>query len=565
MNTMNKPTIIKRGQAAKSVIIDTVNLANDAVCSTLGPGGSNVLIQTDQGSKITKDGVSCLLSIIPENPFERAVINVIKDACMKTNKNVGDGTSSTVALISDIVLNAVRRRDGLNGIQVRNGLMLAANEIVAKIESEEFSKPIADINTSEGENMLRQIANISANNDKELTEMIVSIFKECGAKANVKIELSNTAASEYKVVDGFKLDKGYLSAYFADDSGVITMDNPDIYVSEKTVANLPELTPIINMHSQMDKPFIIIAPKFELSVLNALVMYKMRGLKVCCVLLSEFGADLRSTFTDIAALTKATLISDQTGVSFRSSDITVPGAAKTVIIDERSTTIIDGYGDKDIVNNRIESIEAQVKKSYDPEYTQALKHRIDNLRGGIAILSIGGNTSARARERYDLADDAVNACHSAIKKGVLPGGGSMLLQCKQMFNTATGFAEFKKQLIDTYGFDSATYYGATLLFDACSIVSRHVITNALDVDSVYEIQNKLTTATSKTFAFKTYDLKTKQIVDAMKIGVIDPTDVIINQVLNAAEAAGTLLTMASIIVNTPKQADVADLISKLAD
>lgn len=564
MQTLSKPTLIKRGLDARNSIINTVTVAHDVVCSTLGPGGANVLIQTDKCNKITKDGVSCLMSIVPESPFDSAVLNVIKDACMKTNSNVGDGTSSTVAIIADIILNASKRREGLNGIQLRNGLMLAANAIVEQIKANAVS--VAPLDTPEGETQLRQIALISTNGDTELADMIVSIFKVCGEKANVKIEMSNTALSEYTIVDGFQLNKGYLSTYFADADGSVTMTDPDIYVSEKTVSNLSEITPIITLHMQMDKPFIIIAPKFELTILNTLVMYKLRGLKVCCVLLAEFGTSMRDTLEDIAILTGATLISEQTNVTFRTTDTIVPGSAKTVIIDEFKTTIIGAVGEKSNVNQRIDSLKAKLTASKAVgQVLGDIQHRIDNLAGGIAIMSVGGNTSARAHERYDLAEDALHACKAAIESGILPGGGSTLLQ----FSQGNGpFLEFFTKIVSEYGADSATHYGVTLMFKACQTISKWVITNALDLTAAYALQHKLFDASKNghSFVFETFNLNTQEVYDALEIGVIDPADVLINEVLNAAEAAGTLLTMESIIVNTPKRSsDIADALTDMVN
>jgi len=569
-----KSTLVNRGQSAKNDIINTVTLANDVVCSTLGPGGANVLVQTDQGSKITKDGVSVLMSIVPENPFENAVLNVLKDACMKTNKNAGDGTTSTVALISNIVLNAINRRDGLNGIQIRNGLMLAANEIVRFLREQAIA--VADLNTNDGENQLRQIAKISTNNDEELSNMIVEIFKKCGKTAKIKLDFSNTATSEYTINDGFQLPKGYLSTYFADDSGVVTMENPDIYISEKTIANMPELLPVINTHMQMDKPFIIIAPKFELSVLNSLVMYKLRGLKVCCILLAEFGVSLHDTLLDVAVLTGATMISEQTGVSFRTTDVVVPGSAKTVIIEDNKTTIIEGCGTKESVTARIDYIKNQIKACYDPQYKITLQQRLDNIEGGVATLAIGGNTAARARERYDLADDAIHACKASLESGFLPGAGSALLQCKfaSKVDAVWPFNTFFEKINAQYDIDSATRYGVSLMFDVCDIISKRVIVNALSADTVYELQHKLLETGVKNehaaapvefnFVFKTFNLKTAEIDDALTLGIIDPLDVIVNEVLNAAEAAGTLLTMESIIVNVPKKMDISETLTGLA-
>lgn len=562
MQTLAKPTLIKRGLDARSVILSTINVANDVVCSTLGPGGANVLIQTDQGTKITKDGISCLMSIIPDNPFESAVLNVLKDACMKTNKNAGDGTSSTVALIADMVLRANGRRDGLNGIQIRNGLMLAAKVIADKLK--DVSLPIGDLSTPEGARQLQQIARISTNGDVELADMIVSIFAACGENANVKIELSNSAMSEYNIVDGFQLSKGYLSTYFADSDGTVTMTDPDIYVSEKAVNSLPELTPVINSHMQLDKPFIIIAPKFELSILNALVMHKIRGLRVCCILLAEFGTSMRDTLEDIAILTDAKLISEQTGITFRTTNECVPGTAKSVIIDEFKTTIIGGGGDKANIDARVEALNLKMSHATDDgRLAGDLRCRIDNLKGGIAILNIGGNTSARARERYDLADDAVHACKAAIESGVLPGGGSALLQ----FSTRIQFAEFFDALGDKYGTDSATYYGAELLFNACQTISRMVIKNALNIEATYSMQHELmSTCKLNTFMFDTFNLKNQCIEPALTVGVIDPTDVVRNEILNAAEAAGALLTMESIIVNVPKpSSDIVDALTTMAN
>lgn len=589
MQTTPKSTIIASAVSNPTVqdhIYDTVNLANTTVCSTLGPGGSNVLIKTDQGGKITKDGISVLMSIMPENPYQNAILSVIKDACLKTNKNAGDGTTSTVALIADIMTKASSGRKNLNGIQIRAGLMLAAEEIVKYLKSQ--STEIANLTTEQGKTQLTQIANIATNGDNELSDMIVEIFQKVGKNAKIKLDFSNTTESEYSLTDGFQLNKGYLSAYFADDSGVITLNNPDIYVSEKAVASLPELTPVINAHMQMDKPFIIIAPKFELSVLNALVMYKTRGLKVCCVLLSEIGGNTQDILLDIAIATGAQLISEQTNISFRTTDVVVPGTAKQVIIENNKTTIISGVGDKDKISNRIENIKSQLQKTTHSDYKATLQQRLDNLEGDMALISIGGNTSARSHERYDLAEDAINACKAALRGGYLPGAGSALVQCMFAKSLALKSTEFNKHnsesyqtspfnvffndLIQKHGRDSALVYGAELLFDACGVISFLVITKMLSLIKAFELQNELfnTNMSHKSanandefnFTNYTFDLKNDCVADALSLGVIDPTEVIINEVINAAEAAGNLLTMNTIIVNPNKNdINIADIIT----
>ena len=568
---MKKSTyIIKDKSDVEDKILSTLENITGVVSNTMGPGGSNILINTEHGTKITKDGISCLMSINPECNAENAILDIVKDSCFKTNKNVGDGTTGTAVLLAEIVKRGLftLKNSNINPLKFRDGLMLAADEISDMLKK--LSKPIKNIKNKAGLEQLHNVAKISTNNDLELAKIISDIFKTNGESANIKLEMSNTSDTSYEIVDGFQLDRGYLSQYFADDTGVIEFEYPNIFISEKNVNSVSELTPIINYHVQTDTPFIIIAPKFDVTVLNALILYKMRGLKVCCILYHEFGVNTNDVLEDIAIQTGAKIISDLTNISFRQTEFTtmpskepmhITGSAKTVTITENKTTIIDGNGDPTQIHNRIEYIKSKIEQS-ENDYTtkEYLEKRLDNLTGGVAVIRIGGNTAARTRERYDLAEDAINSCKAAIKSGVLPGAGSTLAQINK---SLLHHNDIDKKILNDFGNNSGEYLGFITLFDCCSVIFNKVVENALDEQSKYEFNSVLNEL--KTFEFKTFDLKNKTFDDALILGIIDPTEVVQNQVINAAEGAGIMLTLNSIIVKNKNNdnTNIAELITKM--
>ena len=567
-----KSTITMAGNDVYLLIKRTSKKISDIVGSTLGPYGSNCLNETQWGTHLTKDGASVLANLSFEDPFENAVLNVIKDAVFKSNSLAGDGTTSTTVLINEI-LNATLNLVGLgyNGIQVRKGIQIAASKIVEQLK-ESCRQLDADLSVEENYKKLHNVAMISTNGDVELSDIFAKIFKACGKNANIKLEASGSAETSFKITDGYQLDFGYSSQYFVDNADrTITYSNPKIYVSTEPIEMLPDIMPILNKHIQTGEPVIFVAPHFDTSIVNAIVLSKAgKGLKACCVKVNETKLYLME---DIAKITGAALLSSKLGMTFKTDanylGIHLYGTASSVTITENTTLIVNGAGDPQALEEHISGLNAQLERNRNnPDNVSMLTERLNKLKGGLAVIYIGGKTNVSTRERYDLAEDAFNACKAALATGIQPGGGVALAKFKQ--STSVILNEISLES----GKTSAYYLGAKAFIDSLDAVFNRILSNA-GIDS-HKIYDKIKKQKNE---FASYDLNSYReiestamdyepedsiiIDDAEVIGVIDPELVIENEVLNAADCAGLLTSLESITVNMKSDNSIAEAISNL--
>ena len=339
--SIKKSTITKAGNDVYLLIKNTAQKISDIVGSTLGPYGSNCLNETQWGTHLTKDGASVLANLSFEDPFENAILNVIKDAVFKSNALAGDGTTSTTVLINEI-LKATMNLIGLgyNGIQVHKGIQMAASKIVEQLK-ESCRQLNEDLSVEENYKKLYNVAMISTNGDAELSDIFAKIFKACGKNANIKLETSGSAETSFKITDGYQLDFGYSSQYFVDTADrTITYSNPKVYVSTEPIEMLPDVMPILNKHLQTGEPVVFFAPHFDTSIVNAIVLSKVKGLKACCVKVNEARIYLME---DIAKVTGAALLSPKLGMSFKTDanylGIHLYGTASSMTITENTTLI----------------------------------------------------------------------------------------------------------------------------------------------------------------------------------------------------------------------------------
>ena len=574
-----KSTITKIGTEVNEIVKKTANKVAKIIGSTLGPYGSNCLNETSWGTHLTKDGASVLANLTFEDPFENAVLNVIKDAVFKSNALAGDGTTSTTILINEI-LNSTLKLVGLgyNGIQIRNGIRIAAEKVVSLLR-ESCRQLDSDLSVKENSDNLYNVAMISTNGDEELSKIFVEIFKKCGKTANIKLETSGSSETSYKITDGYQIDFGYSSQYFADNADrSIAYSNPSIYVSTEPIETLPDIMPILNRHVQTGEPVVFFAPHFDTSIVNAIVLSKAKGLKACCVKVNEAKIYLME---DIAKIVGSALLSSKLGITFKTDTnylgIRLFGKAESITITENSTIIVNGAGDQEALTNHISGLTAQLSRNKNnADNISILTDRLNRLKGGLAVIYIGGKTNVGTRERYDLADDAFNACKSALESGIQSGGGTALARIK-----------FKHGMILTeiaieYGKESAYFLGAKAFIDSLDSTFRWILSNSgmdskriqdrLDFTKnnffAYDLNSRYTSTSNMELDF--YDSKTmndceKIIVgDAEKIGVIDPEYVVENEVINASDCAGLLTSLTSITVNAKSDNSIAEAISNLA-
>ena len=573
-----KSTITKTGNDIYLLIKNTSKKISDIVGSTLGPYGSNCLNETQWGTHLTKDGASVLANLSFEDPFENAVLNVIKDAVFKSNALAGDGTTSTTVLINEI-LNATLNLVGLgyNGIQIRKGIQEAASKVIENLRMS-CRQLDDDLSKEENYKKLYNVAMISTNGDAELSDIFAKIFKACGKNANIKLEPSGSADTSFKITDGYQLDFGYSSQYFADtDDRSIVYSNPKVYVSTEPIDMLPDIMPILNTHMRTGEPVVFFAPHFDTSIVNAIVLSKVKGLKACCVKVNEAKIYL---LEDIAKVTGAALLSSKLGITFKTDadylGIHLFGKAGSITITENSTQILNGAGDVEALNSHISGLTAQLERNKNNQDNVAmLSERLNKLKGGLAVIYVGGKTNVSTRERYDLAEDAFNACKAALATGIQPGGGVALLKMKSMIPSVSILNDIAVE----HGKTSAFFLGAKAFIDSLDAVFNKILANAgIDQRKVGERIMR----TSQDFI--SYDLNsykevdqsnplekfsyienedTIKIDDAEAIGVIDPELVIENEVSNAADCAGLLTSLESITVNMKADNSIAEAISGL--
>lgn len=571
-----KSTITMAGNEVYLLIKKTSKKISDIVGSTLGPYGSNCLNETQWGTHLTKDGASVLANLSFEDPFENAVLNVIKDAVFKSNALAGDGTTSTTVLINEI-LNATLNLVGLgyNGIQIRKGIQEAASKVIEQLRSS-CRQLDEDLSKEENYKKLYNVAMISTNGDEELSDIFAKIFKACGKNANIKLETSGSADTSFKITDGYQVDFGYSSQYFVDTADrTLTFSNPRIYVSTEPIDMLPDIMSILNFHIRTGEPVVFFAPHFDTSIVNAIVMSKMKGLKACCVKVNEAKIYLME---DIAKVVGSALLSSKLGLTFKTDanylGINLFGTASSMTITENTTLIVNGAGDPQALEEHIAGLNAQLERNRNnPDNVANLTERLNKLKGGLAVIYIGGKTNVSMRERYDLADDAFNACKAALATGIQPGGGVALAKFKKFSGGILS------EIAISHGKTSASFLGAKAFIDSLDAVFNKILANAgIEPQKIGEKIIR----TSKEFV--SYDLNsykevdqldqiekfiylenedTIKIDDAEVIGVIDPELVIENEVLNASDCAGLLTSLESITVNQKQDNSIAEAISNL--
>lgn len=576
----------------EQTISKTIKTAVDIVGSTYGPNGSNILINRGGRTRVTKDGVSCLMALNLKDPFENAVLDVLKDACLKTSHKAGDGTTGTLILTKTIYENLLATKKNLSPIKIRDGVMAAVKAVIEVLNKPEMTVTV-DPNSQQSINSLvRRVAIISTNEDLELVDLITEIFCKIGRNANIKLEQSNTTTTSYSISQGYNVSSPRLSPYFANEDGSdYVLENPAIYVSEKAVNDVSEIVPILNKHGKNGEPVVIFAPRFDSQVINMAVMAKIRGLKTACVEVSVFGND-RDTLKDIAAITGADIISTATGVSFLGEgggggNVSVNrassgpfGTAASVTINGTDTIIIrNEKADSTKLNTVIENLATKIKndseKGYDVSFDTL---RLGKLTNGIAVLRVGGNTEIQVQERYDLAEDAINACKSALATGVVAGAGAALAFFNGEVNRELVDKILKKHGIEGQHFSSfnqtsntAFKIGVYALLNSLGSLQDRLLQTTSDSEYIKNLikttKEAVSTNNNKNknqAAFITFNANSMEVGDALELGVVDPLWVVENILINAATAATTLFTTVAITTEQQtKENTIADAITAM--
>ena len=527
--------IIKFGEDGRGKLQNGVNQLADAVASTLGPYGRNVIIGNPMGTPhSTKDGVTVAKEITLEDAIENTGAQVVKQAAVKTGEQAGDGTTTATVLAREIynqALEAVSDRAN-NAIDIKRGIEKAVKDIVKVLQDK--SQDISN------EDQLKQVATISANNDIEIGTLIATAFDKAGREGVITVEESKTHETTLEVVEGMQFDRGYKSPYFVTDNGSMTcqLDEPYILMYDGKISAVKELLPILEAVSQQNKSLLIVAEDIDGEALAAMIVNKMRGiLKCAAVKAPDFGERRTMILEDMAALTGGTVVSKQKGMKLDKVTFDMLGNARGVTISKEDTTIVDGAGSEEALISRLDEIKSQIDKAESNYAREQLQQRLGKLAGGVAVINVGGHTETEMKERKDRVDDAVHAVKAAIEEGILPGGGHALL-CASY-------------LIDNDTLNDAQEIGYEIVRKSARKPFYQILANAgynyedciwlsLDLKDNFEIG---------------WNLATSNKVDMLGEGIIDPTKVTRSAIENASSAANTLLTTECIIVDKPEDKD----------
>ena len=531
--------IIEFGPEGRKQLVNGINKLADAVVATLGPNGRNVVISNGNGyPQSTKDGVTVAKSISLENNIEEAGVQLVKQAAIKTADLAGDGTTTSTLLTREMVKAGLSHlNNGVNAVEIKRGIDAAVKQVVESLR-ENISEEITS------EDQLEQIATISANNDSEIGKLIATAMDKVGRDGVVTIEESKSGETYLETVEGTQFDRGYKSHYFVTNNNTMTctLENPYILIADERFTQVKDLLPVLEAVSNTNRSLLIISEDVENEALATLIVNKVRGtLKVAAVKAPDFGDRRKLVLEDIAILTGGQVFDKDKGMKLDKFSWEWFGEARTVNVSKDQTTIIDGKGDTDAINARIDELHKQINNAQSPFEREKLQERLAKFVGGVAIIHVGGNTEAEMKEKKDRVDDALNATKAAIEEGIVPGGGAALLHAREILENNS--------------------IGSKIVYEACGKPFEIILKNAGYSDQdVFHFRTKTSDfGHNENEMWLGMNIKTEQIVNMKEAGIIDPAKVTRTALENAASVAGTILLTECIIVDNPEDSKEQDM------
>jgi chaperonin GroEL len=529
--------VIEFGPEARKQLVAGIDKLADAVVSTLGPNGRNVVISNDNGyPQSTKDGVTVAKSISLSDNVEEVGVSLVKQAAIKTAGSAGDGTTTSTLLAREMVKAGLSHlSNGANAVEIKRGVDSAVRQVVKtlRFNAEDISS----------EEQLEQIATISANNDPEVGKLIATAMEKVGREGVVTIEESKSGETYLETVEGIQFDRGYKSPYFVTNNSTMSsvLENPYILIADQKFTKVKDLLPVLEGVSGTGRPLLIIAEDIDNEALATLVVNKMRGtLAVCAVKAPEFGDRRKLVMEDIATLTGGEVFSKEKGMKLDKFSWDWFGEARNVNVTKEQTTIVDGKGDSGRIETRIEALQQQIEQATTPFEIEKLQERLAKFVGGVAIVYVGGNTETEMREKKDRVDDALQATKAAIEEGIVPGGGAALLYARKSINMNCGKCSESHKI------------GSQIVYQACGKPFSQILTNA----GYEEVQSMILANTLANSGdedvWTGYNLKSESMVDMKEAGIIDPAKVTRTALENAASVAGTILLTECVVVDDPE-------------
>ena len=521
--------IIKFNEDARKALEVGVDTLADAVKITLGPKGRNVVLDRGFGAPmITNDGVTIAKEIELKDPIENLGAQIVKEVATKSNDVAGDGTTTATVLAQALIKEGLKMvASGANPVFIRRGMELASKKVI-----EELTKRAKKVESNEE---IAQVGAISAG-DIEIGQLIAQAMEKVGESGVITVEEARSLDTTLDVVEGMQFDNGYLSPYMVSDSERmgVEMDNPFVLITDKKIANMKELLPILEKTVELGRPMLIIAEDVEGEALATLVVNKLRGtLNIAAVKAPAFGDRRKAMLQDIAILTGGEVISEEKGIKLETADLNFLGQAKKVRITKDNTVIVDGLGEKDEIQARIGQIKNSIAETTSDYDREKLQERLAKLAGGVAVIKVGAATETEMKERKLRIEDALNATKAAVEEGIVPGGGTILIQIAKA--------------IEDFKLEGEEGLGVEIVKKALSAPLRQIVINAgIDAGVVIEKVKNSENGTG-------FDAAKEEYVDMVKAGIIDPAKVTRSAIQNAVSVSSVLLTTEVAVGNEKEQ------------
>ena len=527
--------VIKFNEDARKALEVGVDTLADAVKITLGPKGRNVVLDKGYGiPTITNDGVTIAKEIELKDPIENLGAQIVKEVATKSNDVAGDGTTTATVLAQALIKEGLKIvASGSNPVFIRKGMEKASKKVI-----EELVKRAKKIESNEE---IAQVGAISAS-DREIGELIAQAMAKVGESGVITVEEAKSLDTTLEVVEGMQFDNGYLSPYMVSDSErmVVELDSPFVLITDKKISSMKELLPILEKTVEMGRPMLIIAEDVEGEALATLVVNKLRGtLNIAAVKAPAFGDRRKAMLQDIAILTGGEVISEEKGIKLETADINFLGQAKKVRITKDNTVIVDGLGAKEDIAARVGQIKNAIEETTSDYDREKLQERLAKLSGGVAVIKVGAATETEMKEKKLRIEDALNATKAAVEEGIVPGGGTILVQI------AKAIEDFKLEGEEGLGVD--------IVKKALYAPMRQIALNAgLDAGVVIEKVKSSEEGIG-------FDAAKEEYVDMVKTGIIDPTKVTRSAIQNAISVSSVLLTTEVAVANEKEESPMGGM------
>jgi len=515
-------------EEARRALERGVNKLADAVKVTLGPKGRNVVLEKKYGSPtITNDGVTIAKEVELEDPFEDLGAQLAKEVATKTNDVAGDGTTTATVLAQALVREGMKNvTAGANPLALKRGMEKAVQRIVEELKT--MSRPV------ETKEAIAQVAAISAA-DPEVGRLIAEAMEKVGKDGVITVEESNSIGTSVEVVEGMQFDRGYLSPYFVTDTEAMeaVLNDPYILITDKKISAVTDLVPVLERTMQAARPIVIIAEDVEGEALAMLVVNKVRGaLQVAAVKAPGFGDRRKAMLSDIAVVTGGRVISDEVGLKLENVTLDMLGSARQVRITKDETTIVDGRGNAADIEGRVAQIRREIEETDSDYDREKLQERLAKLAGGVAVIKVGAATETELKERKHRIEDALSATRAAVEEGIVPGGGTALIQASAR--------------VGDLGLEGDERTGALIVLKALEAPVRVIASNA-GAEGVVVAQRVKNEKPGVG-----YNALEGTFVDMVASGIIDPAKVTRSALQNAASIAGLILTTEALVVEEPE-------------